>query len=82
MKPKGTGNLIDSSPIKIPGNAVKVEQAKNGYEQIKYIGLMELISMKHVGIQELLVHLKIKGILGLLQEQLQEAKQQESNNIF
>jgi Pretoxin HINT domain len=36
FKSKGTGNLIDSSPIKIPGNAVKVEQAKNGYDQIKY----------------------------------------------
>lgn len=34
--PKGAGNLIDSSPIKIPSNAVKVEQAKNGYDQIKY----------------------------------------------
>ncbi len=46
------------------------------------LGLMELISMKHVGIQELLVHLWIKEILGLLQERLQEAKQQENRNIF
>ncbi|WP_088833833.1 RHS repeat domain-containing protein [Paenibacillus tyrfis] len=33
---KGTGNVAKSSPIKIPDNAVKVEQAKNGYDQIKY----------------------------------------------
>ncbi len=33
---QGAGDLIDTSPIKIPSNAVKVEQAKNGYDQVKY----------------------------------------------